>query len=320
MTLRVSEHDLLLFTRSVLEVSGGSAAQAQAVAEVLVWSDLIGRDSQGVWRLPILAERLRKGGIVGAAQPAFEQLAPAVGVVRGGGGAGHHVGKLAMEHAIRLARTQGIGAVTATESNYFGAGAYYVNQAAMAGMVGIASSNSFPKVLAHGGRRPALGTNPLAFGAPLRNGEAVLLDMATSGAAGSTVRKNLEAGAELQAGVAVDAAGNVTSDPTQAGALLPFGGAKGYGLAVMVELLCGVLAGPGIAQSVHSMYAEPGAVGDNGHFMLAIDIGRLLPLEAFYERMAGLSDWLAASGEPGVVRLPGAGRWRARREHAERGI
>lgn len=307
MSVRIAAPELLALARDLLAAAGASAEQAQAVADALVWSDLAGRGSQGVWRLPILCRRLRQGGIRGAARPVFEQLGPGVGRVHGKGGAGHHVAALAMDHAIGLAREQGIGAVSALDSNYFGAAAYYVNRAATAGMIGIAASNSFAKVLAHGGRRPALGTNPIAFGAPRASGEAVLVDMATSGAAGSTARI---APATLQAGVTVDASG----------ALLPLGGAKGYALGVMIEILCGVLAGPGIGATVRSMYGEPGRAGANGHFMLAIDIQRFLPIELFHGRMDELAAGLQASGDPGVIRLPGAQRWHAYRNSLACGI
>lgn len=317
---RIPRQELLAWTERVLAAAGASPEQARAVAEVLVWSDLVGRASQGVWRLPILVERLQKGGIRGSARPRFEQLAAAAGVVRGGGAAGHHVAKLAMEHAIRLACGQGIGAVSAVESNYFGAAAYYVNQAAEAGMLGIAASNSFPKVLAHGGRRAALGTNPLAFGAPRAQGESLLVDMATSAAAGSTLRKTAQAGARLEQGLALDAAGRPTCEPQLAGALLPLGGAKGYALGVTIEVLCGVLGGPGFGAGVRSMYEQPAASGDNGHFMVAIDIGRFVPLPLFHARMAVLADWLESSGDPDAVQLPGAARWRARRANEALGI
>lgn len=320
MSARIAHAELLAFARAALRAAGACEAQARAVAEVLVWSDLAGRASQGVWRLPILVERLKQGGIRGDARPRFEPRAPGVGVVHGAGGAGHHVATVAMAHAIALARANGTGAVTAVDSNYFGAAAYYVNQAAAAGMIGIAASNSFPKVLAHGGGRAALGTNPLAFGAPRASGEALLVDAATSAAAGSTVRKNLEGGARLGEGLAVDAAGKPTRDPQSAGALLPLGGAKGYALAVMVELLCGVLAGPGFGAGVRSMYGEPARPGENGHLFLVLDIARFLPLAAYYERIEALAAWLESTGEPGAVRLPGAARWRALAENRSLGI
>lgn len=296
----------------MLAAAGASPEQASAVAEALVWSDVVGRASQGVWRLPILVERLQKGGIRGGARPHFERLSAACGVVRGGGGAGHHVASVAMQHAIGLARDQGIGAVSAVESNYFGAAAYYVNQAADAGMIGIAASNSFPKVLAHGGRRAALGTNPLAFGAPRARGEALLVDMATSAAAGSTLRKTAESGSRLEQGLALDAAGQPTRVPQLAGALLPLGGAKGYALGVMIEVLCGVLGGPGIGTGVRSMYEQPASIGDNGHFMIAVDVGRFVPLPVFHARMEELAAWLQSTGDAGAVLLPGEARWRAR--------
>lgn len=278
------------------------------MAEVLLWSDSVGRATQGVWRLPILCQRLREGGITGRAVPQFLPSGRATGVVRGGGGAGHHVARIAMTHAIELAEGAGCGVVAAVDSNYFGAGAYYVQMAAQAGMLGIAASNSFPKVLAHGGMRAALGTNPIAFGAPRRSGDSLLVDMATSAEAGSTVRKAGETGESVAHAV------------SRGGALLPLGGAKGYALAVMVELLCGVLAGPGFGNEVRSMYEQPDQTGRNGHLMLAIDIRRFLPLEQYYERVESLAGWLTGSGEPGCVLLPGARRWRAHAESAREGI
>lgn len=305
---RVEAGDLLAFARGALEASGSSAEQACAIAGVLVWSDTVGRPTQGVWRLPILCRRVREGGIAGDAVPRFVPTGPATAVVRGAGGAGHHVAKVAMEGAISLAQAAGAGVVAALDSNYFGAGAYYVEMAAEAGMLGIAASNSFPKVVAHGGVRAALGTNPIAFGAPRRDGESLLVDMATSAAAGSTVRRASETGDSLAHAL------------TPSGVLLPVGGAKGYALAVMVEVLCGVLAGPGYGEGVRSMYEQPAEKGRNGHLMIALDIGRFLSLDEYHERIDALSAWLARSGEPGCVVLPGARRWQARAAAERDGI
>ena len=320
MSLRISEAQLLSLAQAALTAAGASAAQAQAVAEVLVWSDLVGRASQGVWRLPVLCERLRQGGIRGDALPRSSAArrglalcaAPAARAIMS------RASPWRTPSSSRASRASArwpppratIWAQSGTTSS----------QAAAAGMIGIAGSNSFPKVLAHGGRRPALGTNPIAFGAPRAGGEAVIVDMATSAAAGSTIRKSAESEARLEQNVAVDAGGKLTSDPRLAGALLPLGGAKGYALGVMVELLCGVLAGPGFGETVRSMYEQPAANGDNGHFMLAIDIARFLPLEQYYERIEALAAWLQASGEPGMVQIPGARRWQARRQNAALGI
>ena len=111
---------------------------------------------------------------------------------------GHFVAVVAMKQAIALARQHGSGAVAVRNSNFFGAAGYYVDMAARAGCVGLCFSNSFPKVAAHGGTKPVLGTNPLAMGVPRGEGESLILDMATSAAAGSTVRRAVELGEPLE--------------------------------------------------------------------------------------------------------------------------
>jgi LDH2 family malate/lactate/ureidoglycolate dehydrogenase len=208
-----------------------------------------------------------------------------------------------MRLAVVMARETGVGVVGVRNSNFFGAGSYYVNMAAEAGMVSFAASNSFPKVAAHGGTLPVLGTNPLAFGAPRRDGCHFLLDMATSAVAGSTLRQKQTSGE--------------TSDVslTAAGALLPFGGAKGFGLAMMVEIVAGVMTGAGVGAGVASMYRDLEKPGNNGHFMLAINAGRWLALEDFEERIEALALAVKASG-PGVA-LPGEARFRQRKQGLE---
>jgi LDH2 family malate/lactate/ureidoglycolate dehydrogenase len=241
----------------------------------------------------------------------------------GDNGFGLMVSELAMNHAIDAARQVGIGVVGVRNSNFFGAGAFYGNQAATAGMIGIATSNSVPQVAAIGGRRQVLGTNPFAFGAPRRNGRHFLLDMATSGLAGSTTRRLIERNEPLPEGFAIDAEGRPVTDPRKVkeGALLPFGGHKGYGLALMVEILSGVLTGAGISDEVKSMYRDFEGGGNNGHFIVALDIRRLMPLDRWYDRLEHMLEMLRASGpeSPGV-RYPGEGRWDAYAEGVQLGV
>jgi LDH2 family malate/lactate/ureidoglycolate dehydrogenase len=233
------------------------------------------------------------------------------------------ISALAMERAIALAQGSGIGFVGVRNSNFFGAGAYYVNQAASTGMIGVATSNSVPHVAAFGGRAPVLGTNPFAFGAPRSDGRNVLLDMSTSGSAGSMILKAIERNEPLPEGVAIDGEGRPITDPSKVeqGALLPFGGAKGYGLAVMVEILSGVLTGAGIADGVKSMFKNFQEGGNNGHFFVAVDIGRLMPLSLWYERLDYLINALKASGAgDDEVRYPGESRWEAYADNVKNGI
>jgi LDH2 family malate/lactate/ureidoglycolate dehydrogenase len=253
--------------------------------------------------------------------PTFEPLSPASEILDGDNGFGHHVAALGMHRAIELARRSGIGVVGVRNSNFFGTGAYFVHQAAQAGMIGIAMSNSFPKVVAHGGLKPVLGTNPFAFGAPRRNGETLMLDMATSALAGSTVREHIASGAPLPIGLAIDGHGEPITDARKIedGALLPFGGAKGYGLSLMVEILAGVITGAGVSDGVASLYKNFTEGGHSGHFLLALDVSRFMPMDVYYERFDQLAAIVETSGPDGVL-LPGQIRWRHYEENLARGI
>jgi ureidoglycolate dehydrogenase (NAD+) len=295
---------LQAFSRKLLEAAGSDAREAAVVAEILVWCDSVGRPNQGVWRLPILCERLSRGLFESPCRLQTEMKSKAIAIIDGGAGQGHFVAFRAMEQAIQLASDQGIAAVAVKNSNFYGAGGYYAAMAAQQNMIGLAVSNSFPKVRAAAGSRPVLGTNPLAFACPAREGEPLVLDMATSELAGSTVRRQQEA-----------AVGNPAP-----GVLDPLGGHKGFGLALLVEILSGVLSGAGFSHQVKSMYNDFEHSGDNGHFFLAIDIETLMPLAAFRDRMSTLMGWLAASGEPGEVRYPGQNRWEALRKTSAEGI
>jgi len=299
---------------------GAGIQQAGASARHMVWCESVGRHNFGIERIPIHAKRLKAGVLNGTAEVTFEQVAPSLARADGGGGFGYFAAEQAMVRAIRTARQTGIGIVGMRNSNFFGAGAYYVNMAARAGMIGLAMSNSFPKVVAHGGVKPVLGTNPFAFGAPRKTGDHLLFDMATSALAGSTVREHMEKGTPLPEGLAIDGGGRPITDPAKVsqGALLPFGGPKGFGLSLLVEILAGVLTGAGIGDGVASMYNDFSRRGDNGHFLMALDIARFMPLENYHARFDGLVAMLKASGEN--VLLPGEVRWDHYRDAQVNGV
>jgi ureidoglycolate dehydrogenase (NAD+) len=303
-----------------LLVAGGvDPVQTASLVDILGWCDMAGRRNHGIERLPILLERVATGAIRCPCNPTVARLAPAVERIDADAGFGHHAARLGMDRACALAAETGIGVAGVRNSNFFGAGAYYVQQAAGRGMIGLAVSNSFPKVAAHGGAAPVVGTNPIAFAAPRADGRSILVDMSTAAMAGSSVREAIAKGAQLEPGLAIDAGGAPIRDPALAasGTLLPAAGAKGFGLAIMVELLGGVLAGAGVAGEVASMYADLDRPGNNGHLLLAIDIARWMPLEQFEQRAEALAAMLGASENAPVVRMPGEARWQelARSEH-----
>jgi ureidoglycolate dehydrogenase (NAD+) len=285
--------------------------QAESLADNLSWCDMVGRRNHGIERLPILLKRVATGAIRCPCEPVIARLAPAVERIDADAGFGHHAGQLGMGRACALAAETGIAAVGVHNSNFFGAGAYYAQLAVGRGMIGLALSNSFPKVAAHGGIAPVLGTNPISFAAPRADGRSILIDMSTAAMAGSSVREALAKGELLAPGLAIDAAGAAIRDPALAAAatLLPAAGAKGFGLAILVELLSGVLAGAGVAGEVASMYADLDRPGNNGHLLLAIDIARWMPPAQFESRAEALAAMLTAHAGSGGVRMPGDARW-----------
>lgn len=295
----------------LLAAGGVDPVQAESLGDNLAWCDMAGRRNHGIERLPILLRRAATGAIKCPCEPQISRLAPAVERIDADAGFGHHAGKLGMDRACALAAESGVGVAGVHNSNFFGAGAYYVQLAAKCGMIGMAVSNSFAKVAAHGGTAPVLGTNPLSLSAPRSGGRSILLDMSTAAMAGSSVREAIAKGELLEPGLAIDASAAPIRDPVLAasGTLLPAAGPKGFGLAILVELLSGVLTGAGVASEVASMYASLDRPGNNGHLFLAINIARWMPLAQFVQRVEALAAGLTASTESGDVRMPGDERW-----------
>lgn len=320
--MRISREDLSSVCHGLLRAAGVDEAQAQSVTENLIWCDMVGRKNHGVERLPILLKHVAAKTIHCPSAPVFESLGDTMQRLNADQSFGHHAGRLAVDRACDLAQTHGSGIVGVTNSNFFGAGAYYANRAAERGMVSLVLSNSFPKVAAPGGIRAFLGTNPFAFGAPRRGSRALLVDMSTASVAGSTVREKAERGELFPEGVAIDGDGQPIHDPNDVlkGTLLPAAGAKGFGIALLVEVLSAVLTGASISHQIGSMYKDLDRPGDNGHFVIAIDISRWMEMGEFYQRMDVLSNLASASGDDGTVRLPGDGRWSAFMDHVDNGI
>lgn len=318
----VSPADLKTYLIDLFQACGIDKPQSVSIAQNLVWSELVGRHNYGVIRIPVHLKRLELGLINPACAPDFTLAAPGTGLLDADNGFGYFAGEMAMDKAIGLARENGIGMVGVKNSNFFGAGAYFVNMAADKGMIAFAMSNSFPKVVAHGGMSAVLGTNPFAFGAPRQNGDHLLVDFATSSIAGSAVREILSKGEKLPDGQAVLPDGQPETDPGKIGeaALIPFGGAKGYGVALVVEILSGVLTGSGFSHSVKSIYTNFTEKGDNGHCMIAIDIGKYMPVTDYFARIDALITLLKASNEIDEVLFPGETRWKNFRHHSEHGL
>jgi LDH2 family malate/lactate/ureidoglycolate dehydrogenase len=229
---------------------------------------------------------------------------------------GNNVGMLVMYHAARAAiekaATRGVAIIGVTNSWMSGRSAYYAEMIAKADLVGIHTASSTRSVAPFGGMRPALGTNPIAFGMPLSRGP-VVFDMGTSAFMGTDLAFRERLGQVLPEGVALDAAGQPTRDPTLArlGALLPFGGYKGFGLAFIVQAL-GVLAGSAL---------DPDK--DDGYLFVVLKPDLLTDLEDFKKQVSELIDRIKATPrQPGVseIRIPGERAFRSRERALRDGI
>lgn len=291
---------------------GLTPQDASAFAEVLVEAELEGISSHGLSRVPIYAAQLREGGLNPRPKLRFERPRPGVAVLHADRAPGPVAALRAVEAAQALAREVGVGAVALRGAGHVGPLSAYVRRLARAGLVGLAFANT-PPALFPG---PVLGTNPIALGAPLEP-EPVVVDLSLSVAARGKILQAAHKDEAIPEGWAVDREGRSTTDPKAAleGALLPVGGAKGYALAVLVEVLAGVLAGEVLSPELPLPWKAPGKGSTPGLLLLVME-----PVafgKGFGERMQRLAKSLEAAGG----RLPGArraeARWRWMREGVE---
>ena len=289
---------------------GYSTAAARTVAESLVEADLRGVASHGVLLVPMYVERIQRGSVSlrESAQVLFESGAVATL------DAHHALGVLTGDQAMRLATEKalryGIGAVTVRHAFHFGAAFRYARAAADAGCVGLAAANTRPLMPAPGGARAVVGNNPLAIAVPGPDRPSVIVDMALSEAALGKIRLAAQEERDIPATWATTADGESTTDPVAAlaGMLLPSGGPKGYGLALMIDVLTGVLSGGAFGSGVRGLYADTAVPNNCAHFFLAIDPAAFGAPEVFARNALRLATEIEGSPtRPGVdrVHLPG---------------
>lgn len=321
---RVDRTELESFVRRVLAAARVPSEHADRVAEGLVQADLRGVDSHGVARLEAYVKNFEDGGFSRNPDIHVEQVSPAVAVVDGDAGPGQSVGMRAMEEALSLADTAGVGSVFVGNSNHFGTAAYFTQHAADAGYIGIASSNVGPDVIPFGGTEAYLGTNPIAVSVPTDGEYPVTLDMATSVVAMGKIDHGPSGeDAEIPQEWAVDGDGNPTTDPDEVAALRPLGGPKGYGLAVVIDMFCGLLSDTAISPDIGDLYADFDEPMGLGHWFLAIDVEAIMPLEMFTAGVEAYVERLknqpTADGIEEIM-LPGEPEARKRRNHEDHGI
>jgi LDH2 family malate/lactate/ureidoglycolate dehydrogenase len=315
------------FIADVLAAHGLRPEDARRVGELMVEADLTGADSHGIFRLPQYVRRLRAGGMNPKPDITVSRRAPAVALVEGDNGMGHLVMSKAGETAVEIARETGVAWVGARRSNHAGSGAVYACLPLEAGMVGVytvvASANHMAP---WGGTDSLLGTNPLAIAIPMAGLDPVVLDMATTVVSYGTVKGHALLGTPMPEGWMVDAkTGEPLTDPARSkdGILLPIGGYKGSGLALMLGLLAGPLNRAAFGRDVVDFNADDRTVTETGHALIALDVARFLDPKEFTEEVARHLDDLRNSARlPGVerIRLPGEMRAARRKDRAANGV
>jgi LDH2 family malate/lactate/ureidoglycolate dehydrogenase len=313
------------FARRLLAAHGVPERDAATVARCLVSADLRGVDTHGLTRLPGYLDRVRRGLINPRPELAPKRVTPAAATLDGQNGFGFVVGTRAMAEAIAIARELGIGIVSVRRSTHFGMAASYVLQALDAGLISFVFSNASPAMPPWGARSAMLGTNPFAAGAPAGKHAPFLLDMSPAVAARGKIRKAERRGETIPLGYALDGAGRPTTDPAAAlgGVVLPIGGYKGSGLAMLMDIFGGVISGANFGGDVGDQYKTYDRAQDVGHFFLAMRPDLFVAADDYRQRMDTLIDRVhAAPLAEGVdeVLVPGEPELRHEAERRRTGI
>jgi LDH2 family malate/lactate/ureidoglycolate dehydrogenase len=291
---------------------GLPAADAASVAELMLQADLRGTDTHGIARLPIYAQKLKSGAINKSPNIRIVEEAPATALIDGDNGMGHLVMKRAAELAVEKARVNGIGWVGARASNHAGAAAPYAMIPLAHDMIGLYLAVAEVNHMAPtGGIEALLGTNPIAIAIPAQDEPPIVHDVATTVASNGRVGAVTESGGRFPEGWMIDRAGKPVTDPkrAQGGTLLPIGGYKGYGLALVFALMGGALNGTPVGRDAGSPAGPPRPGPSNtGQAIMALDIARFGPPDHFKRTVDKVvRDLRASEPLPGAepVRYPG---------------
>ncbi len=328
MTAPVTVGDAVLrqLSTGILKACGVPEDGASVTADSLVAANLRGVDSHGVQLLPHYVRQLRAGNM--DPRTAGRILSESGGCLHydGKNGLGQVVSWHCCGHAARLASTHGVGLVVARDSNHFGAAAYWAERITAAGQAALILCNAAPMVAPWQGREPRFGTNPICAAVPSQGGGAWLLDMATTTVAMGKIYKAAVCGeAAIPPGWAMDSKGQPTTDTREAldgGMLMPLGGYKGSGLAMLVEVFCAVLGGGALSTELGGIRILSRPMRCSQWF-LAIDVRRFMPLEEFQSRMEKLVGMVKSTRTaPGYdeVLVAGDPEWREEAERLSGGI
>lgn len=314
------------FIATALQANLVPAADAKRVAQLMIQSDMVGADGHGIFRLPAYIKRIRAGGINLNPNIRIEREQGATALINGDNALGHLVMNRAVEVAIEKVKQHSVCWVGSHFGNHSGAASVYVRKLAEQGYIGIYMAVGNANHMAPwGGIDLLLSTNPIAIAVPAGDHPTVLLDIATTVAAYGKVKVAAQKGESIPDTWMIDKKGQPITDPQKSneGSLLPIGGYKGYGLAVMIGLLAGTLNNAAVGKDTIDFNAHHDLITNTGQTIIAVDPSALGDREQFVQRVITLVNDLKASSKlPGVnqIRVPGDGAAKVMAERSKQGI
>jgi LDH2 family malate/lactate/ureidoglycolate dehydrogenase len=326
MSKRVFPEKLTRFCVGALIKVGLKPPDAQIVADVLVMTDTWGTFSHGTGALANYVKTIKNGGINASAVPAVMAEGTGWAVVDGHSSMGMLGSSLAMNLAIEKARQNTIAWVGVRDSSHFGAAGYYANMAARSNMIGIAMSNADPNMVVPGARGHVIGNNPIAYAVPAGDEHPLLLDIALSAVAAGKILGMKALGQAIPASWLTDAEGLPTSevgDWPNSGSMTPMAGHKGYGIALLIEVLAGALSGAGMLSEAKSWILQPAEVSRLGQAFLVINVGGIIPIEHFKLRVDQIIREIRQSAKAkgsDRIYVPGEIEWQKRDDALKNGI
>ena len=300
--MRIMKDNEMALVKEILKKLGASEEDCELVAEATVDADLKGFTSHGLGRFPQYLISIDAGTINLDDNITIEKETPAMALVNGNSGFGQAVSYKAMQIAIKKAKEVGIACVGVHNTNHFGVTGFYSDLALRENCIGLVIANTDPAIAPLGASEPLIGTNPIALGIP--SDSYITVDMATSATARGKIIESKRKGLDLPDGWALDKDGNPTNDPEAAleGSILPFGGFKGYALAVLIEILTGPLVGAGYGKGVTGT-ASPTKDCTKGDLYVVIDPTKFGDYDEFVANTEDFISQIRATGEN--VAIPG---------------
>ena len=321
--MRMTYNQLLYFTDSILSKCGLDQFSLNAVTTGLCETSLRGVDSHGIRLLPHYAESAINGRKNPCPNYSLNMTFPSFGHLNADDAFGHAAGMKAIDIAMEAAEIQGICSIAVSNSSHPGAMASMALRAARNGFIAFAYTHADALTLSYNGTRPYFGTNPICFAAPRLEKEPYCLDMATSIIPWNRIKMHREDNIELPNDIAADQFGNLTKNPHSATCLLPTGEYKGYGLASMVDVLCGVMTGMAFGRAIPAMFQEPmDKPRQLGQFYMVMRVDAVVTEEDFKKTMQEMTDQVRAEPKKlsEEVMLPGDKESRTAVDRLKNGI